>query len=121
MAFIISTNHEIQRVIPDDPSGYFKLAQLQAIVGGYIEAVYIDGPEGLPRCMVIHEEGKLIGLPVNQLATMMAHSWNAGIATDDFIVGPALITGVADTDDGQEMTALEHLDFIPIITRRGHR
>lgn len=39
------------------------LNSLQQVVGGYIEAVY---PYDDPVAIVCHEEGKLIGLPLNR-------------------------------------------------------
>jgi hypothetical protein len=44
---------------------YFTLRELQHIVGGYIETCYLnDG-----TVMVLNEEGKLEGLPLNVRAT----------------------------------------------------
>ena len=40
------------------------LEELQAIVGGYIQAIY---PFDDPIALVCNEEGKLIGLPQNRL------------------------------------------------------
>ena len=45
----------------------FKLDELQPIVGGYIEIVYLPG-----RFMVVNEEGKLMGLPINGKASFIA-------------------------------------------------
>lgn len=41
------------------------LKEMQELVGGYIELVYL--PEG--KCLIINEEGLLLGLPLNQQAT----------------------------------------------------
>jgi hypothetical protein len=41
------------------------LKEMQELVGGYIEIVYL--PEG--KCLIINEEGLLLGLPLNQQAT----------------------------------------------------
>lgn len=50
-------------------------------VGGYCEKVELD--DG--RCMVVHEEGKVIGLPLNvEASALLAES-------DVYIVGPAVI------------------------------
>lgn len=46
----------------------FSLEELQAIVGGYIEIIYVKGND----IMVLNEEGKLIGLPINGKASRMA-------------------------------------------------
>lgn len=45
----------------------FKLEELQPIVGGYIEIVYLPN-----RFMVVNEEGKLMGLPINEKASIIA-------------------------------------------------
>lgn len=46
------------------------LDQLQGFVGGFIELVYVRY-EGEEREAYINEEGKLDGLPVNGLATLL--------------------------------------------------
>ena len=43
----------------------FTLAEAQKFVGGHVELVPL--PSG--KIMLIHEEGKLIGLPKNEMAT----------------------------------------------------
>lgn len=42
--------------------------------------------------LIINEEGKLLGMPVNRLATDMAHLFN------DVIVGNAILIGTTDED-----------------------
>jgi len=61
----------------------YKLDELRAIVGGTIECVW----PGDGTIIVLHGEGKLVGLPLNQAATMAA---KIGIAFDDYIVGDVL-------------------------------
>lgn len=46
----------------------FSLDEMKAIVGGYIEIL----PIGENLLMVCNEEGKLIGLPTNEIATLYA-------------------------------------------------
>jgi len=62
---------------------YFKLKELQTIVGGYIECVYLKDD----MTMVVNEDGKLNGLPYNDLATKIMYK-NGFF---DVIVGPALV------------------------------
>jgi hypothetical protein len=52
--------------------GKFSLEQLQEAVGGYIEVVpgHLGEAEGL--LMLADEEGLMKGLPINQMASMMA-------------------------------------------------
>ena len=44
----------------------FSLEELKGFVGGYIEIVHI----GRGQIMVVNEEGKLLGLPFNDIATL---------------------------------------------------
>jgi hypothetical protein len=80
----------------------FALSELQAAVGGYIEAVYF--PTG--HVMLINEEGKLhLQLPPNPQATYLAHA-NRAIHPDDHIVGNALVltrTELGEDDDSTEV------------------
>lgn len=59
----------------------FTLEEMQAFVGGYIEIVYLD--DG--RMMILNEEGKLNGLPINDKATAL-------FSPHDEIVGDVLVT-----------------------------
>ncbi len=58
---------------------YFKLRELQKIVGGYIEILTLNGNE----IMVVNEEGKIHDLPLNLQATELF-----GL---DVIVGDVLV------------------------------
>jgi hypothetical protein len=63
----------------------FTLEELQAIVGGYIEALYLrDG-----SIMMLNEDGKRLALPFNLIATHLAH--RNGLPGDDFILGDVVI------------------------------
>lgn len=74
-------------VIPASPKNKkdYKLKELQEIVGGYIEivpAVHSD------EVIVVNEEGKLLNLPYNPIATLYFQAyWD----TNDYIVGNVLI------------------------------
>ena len=65
---------------------------LKKAVGGYVEAVHI----GDDAVMYLNEEGKLLGLDVNPIATKLYRSF---ISTSDVIVGDVCIVG---TDGGEE-------------------
>lgn len=82
MAHIIYANGLVQEINPDNKRD-FSLEELQRIVHGYIEPIHL--PKN--RLMIINEEGKLKGLPVNILATreVLSHGFN------DVIVGDVLI------------------------------
>ena len=62
---------------------FFTLKELQTIVGGYIECLSLKNG----MTMVVNEEGKLEGLPYNDLATDIAY--NSGYM--DIIVGIVLV------------------------------
>jgi hypothetical protein len=54
---------------PRRRSGAFTLEELQTAVGGYIQLM-----PGLPHLtMIVNEDGNLVGLPVNQAATVLVH------------------------------------------------
>jgi uncharacterized protein DUF3846 len=106
MATILYANGEIKEVSPVNGTD-FQLKEVQAIVGGYVEVVYLkDG-----RIMIVNEEGKLDGLPCNEQATKLAElpteaEWEeyikkveeAGVAVidarmegEDYIAGDVLV------------------------------
>ena len=67
------------------------LSSLQNEVGGYIQAVY---PYEDPVALIVHEEGKLIGLPYNRpLADEDGHIY-------DVIVGTSLVVGLTEDNFG---------------------
>ncbi|MDR0694698.1 MAG: DUF3846 domain-containing protein [Prevotellaceae bacterium] len=72
-----------QETVAPQNKKYFTLQELQAFVGGYIENVFLNDS----LIMVVSEEGKLDGLPVNVRATEIIRRY--GI--EDTIVGDALV------------------------------
>lgn len=83
MAKIYKTNGEIIDIEPKNGKD-FQLKELKDIVGGYIETVTLPNDE----FMVVNEEGKIMGLPVNINATEIYHR---KIGRWDYIVGDCLI------------------------------
>lgn len=81
-AKIFKTNGEIIEVEPKNGT-YFKLPELQKIVGGYIEIVNLTKD----RIMVVNEEGKIYGLDINSAATELLVQ-NGG---RDIVVGNVLV------------------------------
>ncbi|TXI55945.1 DUF3846 domain-containing protein [Mycolicibacter arupensis] len=69
-----------------------------AIVGGYIESVRLTMPDGTQAAMYVNEEGKLDGLPVNPVATLLVRTLNLHIGKQD-IVGTVVIVGVDGCED----------------------
>ena len=62
-ALVINTENEMRKVAYDPP--HYEV--IREAVGGHYELVR---PEGLrkPYCMMVNEEGRLLGLPLNPLA-----------------------------------------------------
>lgn len=73
-----------------DPKEGSSLEMLQARVGGYIEAAPIFDRRLTMYC---NEEGKLQGLPVNRLATILLDH-----GAHDVIVGDVVLVGGADVE-----------------------
>lgn len=74
-----------------------KDGEIGKIVGGLIELL----PFGKDASAYINEEGKLMGLKTNPLATKLARERKIGLARDDFIVGPMVVFGLG-SPDGEE-------------------
>lgn len=72
-------------------------AALRDGVGGYIEALRLDHPDMGTLLMWLNEEGKLMGLTVNPMATVIAHAFRS-IFPDDFIAGNVVFTGPPDRE-----------------------
>lgn len=103
----VSTDNEIQ--LHDNGKEIIELEPLQEAVGGWIEIVHPEGLElicknelGNPRyidslCFVCNEEGLIIGLPWNDIASML---YGGNIA------GNILICGTC----GEELVGLNKKD-----------
>ena len=79
MPTLYKSNGEI---IPIKRKHPFTLAELQEYVGGYIELITIGD-----RYLVVNEEGRLMDLPFNEKASLLAAQFGY-----PFIVGDALFT-----------------------------
>lgn len=91
-ALLVKVNGEKLIVYPKLKKG-FEYAELRDFVGGIIQIV----PLGKGRELVCHDEGKLIGLSKNEVATKI---WKEAYPIDEYpdnndelIVGDILITG----------------------------
>ena len=73
MAQIIKTTGEVEEVKPYKGK-IFTLGQLQEIVGGYIEILHL--PDN--KLMVVNEEGRLKGLPLNHKASILYNNLIVG-------------------------------------------
>lgn len=85
MAILVKENGDKVEIFPANGK-MFELEEVQRLVGGYIEIVNLGGED----VMVVDEEGKLKGKPVNTVATIIAHMRHA-IHHNDCIVGDVLI------------------------------
>lgn len=92
MAQIINVGEQPKEVKPENGT-HFTLAEMQGIVGGYIQTIWLP-KKGMT--LVINEEGELENLPVNEEATKV---WLEEFPLDEFphnnngrIVGNALLT-----------------------------
>lgn len=84
-AFLLKSDGSQSQVKPTNGTD-FTLEELQGFVGGYIEVVRsaLDG-----MILIVDEEGKLKGKPVNETATRFMHKQFSGI---DCVAGDALCT-----------------------------
>jgi hypothetical protein len=90
MAIKITTSKKVNRVKVKNK--VFTLEELQKQVGGYIELLPLKRVPELKlqdAIMVMNEEGKLLGLPMNQMATdLLTRNYPK---STDVIVGDVLI------------------------------
>ena len=89
MALWMKADGEVKEVHPEHGSG-FTLAEMQGMVGGYIENVYLHSTG---QVLVVNEDGKSQGLPMNMRATDL---YQAEIGPFDAIVGDAILCSLAE-------------------------
>jgi hypothetical protein len=84
------------------------LDYLQEKVGGWVQAVPLDGVlSGLTLWM--NEEGKFSDLPLNEIATGL---WEVSYGATDFIAGNAILTAGVDYEGDTLGLTSEELDTI---------
>lgn len=82
-----------------------QLSDYQASVGGLIEAVRLYGHSYEEiACMYVNEEGILLGLPINEVATKLSFLFK----NDNILCGDAVIVGASD-EEGEDMDIPEWL------------
>lgn len=89
MATVIPVIGEAREVSPKKGRA-FKLAELQAVVGGDIQAV--SAPDG--RTLYLNEHGKHQQLPMNTAATALMRAW---LLPDDYIAGDVILCSRVET------------------------
>lgn len=76
---------------------------ISSAVGGYIQLVPLSGAfEGFS--LYVHEEGKLLGLPFNDIATAV---WEASYGKTDIILGNAVLVSSQTDEEGSELPLTE--------------
>ena len=93
MAKWIKADGNVVEVSPNNAGECFTLEELKGFVVGWIECINISPKQ----VMVINEEGKLLNLPYNAVATEAFRM--AFQPTDDFIVGDALLCEIGTEID----------------------
>lgn len=89
-AVLIKSNGECSLSEKD----HWDYKQLGNEVGGWIECVPLKNNGD----MYVNEEGKLIGLPVNDVATLLADHFGYKRQLFDLIVGDVVILGPANNE-----------------------
>ena len=69
------------------------IGTIQGHVGGNVQVIDVNRPAS---SLWIHEEGKLIGLPINRRASLLLWLHAPAFRGQDILAGPVLVTGVAD-------------------------
>jgi hypothetical protein len=80
------------------------LASMQAIVGGLIQPLDLTEDSTI----WVNEEGLLLDLPFNQLATDLLRQWYDGLS----LVGTAFVTGGTDEDGNTLPIRQDYLDAL---------
>lgn len=93
MAKFVRYDGKVVTCHPKNVGKTFTLDELKEYVDGWIECVPLSKSE----VMVINEEGKLLNLPYNGIATNIFH--NAGGDRLDYIAGNALICEINNEID----------------------
>jgi uncharacterized protein DUF3846 len=80
----------------------FTLAELQGIVGGYIEAIAVPRDVGVfvgAHVAFLNEDGKRLNLPTNATAMML---WRHMLRPDDWIVGDVVVCTALEAGEGSD-------------------
>ena len=94
MKFLMVPDGELPAAVDGEPT----LEWLQGALGGYVGTIGLApfGPDEPPAVLWYGEDGKAKGSPQNPLGTLLLR--RAGGFPDDWIAGPALLTGPAGRD-----------------------
>lgn len=110
-AILITPENEIE-VLDED----FDLKTIQSYLGGWIQVINF-GPDNPHFFAYINEEGKLNGLPENEIVTTFWYNSGERILLGDVIVGNALFFGQVD-DEGNETDVPDDLiEFFQMVRK----
>ena len=108
-AILVTTEQEIKLLDQD-----FNLKVIQSYLGGLIEAISF-GSRNSHFFAYINEEGKLIGLPENKIATSVWYNSGERILIGDYLAGNVLFFGQID-DEGNETDVPDDLiEFFKLV------
>ena len=96
MAVLIQVAGWMERVEPPraNKSAKWGYRDLQRIVGGVFEILYPRHSKDCTQVLVVHEEGAVLGLPVNVEATSLWKTWGGRGS----LRGPALLVKAAEIE-----------------------
>jgi len=94
MAKIIKVDGTITTIRPGDGK-LFRLKELQGLVGGYVERVFVANIQ--PTWLIFNEDGKALGLRRNEVATQAA-LMDRAIFPDDYIVGDVILLADGESE-----------------------
>ncbi|WOI90199.1 DUF3846 domain-containing protein [Rhodococcus qingshengii] len=86
---------------------------IQGFIGGTFGVINIERPA--LSSIFVHDDGKIIGLPLNRRATMLLWASDSKWRHFDAIMGDALVLGIPD-DEGETMGVPAELDELLLHT-----
>lgn len=110
-AILITPENEIE-VLDED----FDLKTIQSYLGGWIEVVNF-GPDNPHFFAYINEQGKLEGLPVNEIVTAFWYNSGQRILLGDVIVGNVLFFGQVDDEGNNTDVPDDLIEFFQLVRK----
>jgi hypothetical protein len=86
--------------IVTDHAGTPSLEDMQAAVGGYVNALPAMVRDGDGAVLFVNEDGKSLGMSANTVANNLYRDYGLRLMPGDVIVGPALVAGLPEDDEG---------------------
>lgn len=82
------------------------LETLQSLVGGYVETIKL----GKDAIGLVNEEGKMLKLPLNHVATLLCDLLEIGWHEDDTILGTMVVVAQVDQEGHFRSLSREFID-----------